>query len=66
MDQEFTITITPAININVRHLLQDVINDSGYYEVTGAGMNFIDNSMDITFKEIHNTGAGGNYVESED
>lgn len=66
MDQEFTITITPAINIDVSHQLQEVIDNCGYYEVIGAGMDFINNTMDITFKEVRNTGAGGCCVESEE
>ena len=53
MDEEYTITISPAINIDVRHQIQNVLEASGLYEVTGAGMNFINNTMDISFIEIH-------------
>ncbi len=65
MDQEYVLIISPAINYTVRHQLQQVIENSGYYEILSADMNFLDDTMSIKFKEITKSGAGCTVVEKE-
>lgn len=52
--QHFTLTITPAIEVKERHVIEDVLKRLGYH-IIGGGMNTDRSQCDVSFERIKDT-----------